>query len=207
MSGFTPEALRFKDWSFEKFFSFKGVPAVFKPLRKIESADIVPDVYQGETKACVPCAVSWISMFFHPGAIVDWKVLAQKCGTDEEGTKPSVVLNTAYKEGLIPHFFILRNRSAQNIYKALHVSPLVIGVAGLPMVPEPHFMVLWDVTEDGKNWRCFTWDKEDKQGYLEISLDFPIVYAASFFRGKPTIPTRHSVLDVIVDKLEFLLKT
>lgn len=204
--GFTLEALGFKDWSFDKFFQFKGIPAVFKPLRKIEDADRVPDVFQGNTKACVPCAVSWISMYFRPGLIVDWKTLAMRCGTDEEGTKPSVVLKTAFNEGLIPNYFSLRNRSAANIYKALHVSPLVIGVAGLPMVPEPHFMVLWDVTEDGKNWRCFTWDKENGQGYLELSLDFPIIYAANFLVAGNIVPKRHGVLEVLADKLEFFLK-
>lgn len=202
MSGFTLESLRFKDWSFEKFVGSKWQALeTFKPVRKIEDADRVPDVFQGDTKACVPCAVSWIAMFCYPGLIIDWRKLAERCGTDEKGTKPSVVLKRAKDDGIIPNFLILKDRSAKNLYRALHLSPLVIGVTGLPMVPEPHFMVLWDVTEDGKNWRCFTWDKEDRQGYLELSLDFPIAYAASFVEGKGYVPDKHSIIDVITDKL------
>lgn len=206
--GFLAEALRFKDWYFDQLFAFKGVPETFSPLRKIEDADRVPDVFQGNSKGCVPCAISWIAMYSRPGSIVPWQEIAKECGTDDQGTRPSTVLNFVQKAGLIPNYAILKDKSPASIYKALHVFPLVIGVENLPMVPEPHFMVLWDVTEDGKNWRCFTWDKENGQGYLELSTDYPIIYAATFFRanGNAVAAPRHGFSDVIADKLSFYAK-
>ena len=202
--GFINQPLSFKDWIFEKLFvpvNFDG----FHPLREKMDKSSVPTVWQEDTKACVPCAVSWISMFWNQGKFVNWKSLAEKCKTDAGGTMPSIVLKQAWDDGLIPNFYRLTDLSAKNIFSALHISPMVVGVESLPMVPEPHFMVLWDVTDDG-NWFCLTWDKEGTQGWLELSMDYPIVFAATFYN--PPIQhhpsqARLPILDVLKDKLKF----
>jgi len=221
--GLILESYKFKDIQHELLFGAAPDSTVVEPIGRDISG--VPIQYQGEVNSCVSCTVAWIRQYMEQSGIeLSWPFLVKVSNTGEAGATPSQVLKPAQKQGIssasafsdsfnaavqdavghrIQAYSFLTDYSAKNIYKALRLSPLGIGVKNFKGIG-PHFMAAYDVTDDGLALKCANWWKSDVQDIQEVP--FADVEVAVSFAPTP-VPLSEAkkftvgVLRVLFDKI------
>ena len=221
-SGLIREALKFSDYCFEKIFGSGTEDTPIVPLNRDISG--IPVVFQGEANSCVSCSVTWTKMWYEKTGInLSWPYLAQISGTTADGAKPSQVLDAARKKGIclwddfntpaadssasehkIGNYSYVQSLNPQNIYKALTLGPVLVGVTEFGGVKD-HMMVAYDVTSDGQYLQVVNWWNQAVQDQAQIPFNIvttAISLAIVESNLNPTMP----FLTVIKDKVASFLR-
>lgn len=222
-SGLKLDAYSFKDHSYERIFGSAPSVVEVKPLGRDISG--IPVVYQGDVNSCVACSITWVKQFkLKDGTRLSWPFLAKISNTGKDGASPKQVLSPAKSRGIakwdtfelksmmeaelearniaIEQYSFVTDYSTAGLYSALQGGVLAIGVLNFRGIG-PHFLVAFDVTEDGQRLKCVNWWDESSQDVVEV--DFKDVEIAVSFEEHSTIKTV-PVQTVLVDKVVSFFK-
>lgn len=213
-NGYKPESYHFKDYDFEKVYGNSDPTEPIIPLHRDISG--VPVIFQGTTPDCVSCSATWVRSYMeatHP--TLSWAWLAWLSETTVNGVNPSEVFANARNTGIAENmeglnayehrigncFYVRLNKQA--IYHALKTSVLAIGLTDW-MGSGPHFVVAYDVTDDGTKLKCVNWWTEGVQALIEVP--FELIDDCVAFGTLPEGATNISmpILEVLKDKFSML---
>jgi len=174
MPGWIRKPHHFKDWNLHKVYG-SPEPVPILPLGRDISK--VPITHQGSENTCVSCTVTWIKMWMEASGVdLSHEFLASISGTTERGAEADWVLQSAKYDGIcdqaswdkqgytsdlltlaeehkIAAYAYPPTLSKQNIYHALCIGPIMVGVDDWEGVG-PHMMAGFDVSADGTKVRC-----------------------------------------------------
>lgn len=233
--GLILEPYHFKDACTEKIFGAAPPTVDVKPLGRDMSG--LPVVYQGSQNTCVSCAVTYVRQWMQkdsgkPVERLSWPFLATISNTTPQGAAPSQVLEPARKigicewnsytppasvnsvpageasQGKIEGYSYVTDLSENGIYAALSRGPIAVGVLNFQGVG-PHFLVAYDVTDDGTALKCANWWAEDYQS--QATVQFTDVEMAVSFAEAPfgiaqefhAIPFLEVLFDAIISFFKY----
>lgn len=225
-STWIPRPFKFSDWSFHKLYgSAPRVP--LSPLGR--DISMVPVTYQGMENTCVSCAVTWIKMWQEANKVdLSHEYLAKEAGTTEYGAEAGWVLDAAKNIGIceqsvwdtamlaeamdssanghrIIAYAYLHSLSKEDLYFALGISPIMVGVNDFQGVG-PHMLAAFDVTEDGKRLRCANWWVQDSQEIVEVPFE-DVTFACSILKEKPETKLTMNPIYVLLSKAKDAIST
>jgi len=223
--GLILEHVKPKDYTQEKLFGSADRTEKIVPLGRDVSA--VPQIYQGDRPVCVAATITWIKQFMSGNIDLAHEYLAMIAKIGSNGAKPSQVLEPARKRGIasqnawdeaetsdslileqsaeefkVHGYTRITDLSMHGIYTALKRSPLAVGVSDWKGVG-PHFMAVYDVTEDGLACKARNWWEGSEEEVIPFDK---IVCAYGFLSpefSKPSHPINAGWVSAIASFLAF----